>query len=351
MKKVIEKRTRTIKKTTPDEFESFKRLITEVYPSGVVSIVSDTFNLWEVLTNYLPRLKNIIEARDGRIVIRPDSGNPVDIICGTNTSISDEYVFDSEQHLKDVFENTIYDCLDCGQGYYEDTISTIMKIGNKFYDVTVTAEIGSSKQDRGDKLYYIEGVETITILEHEITPEEKGAYELLWDTFGGHINDKGYKVLNTKVGLIYGDAITLGRQKEILHRLEKKGFTASNLVLGIGSFTYNFNTRDTFGFAMKATYGELLNTNGNIEQRPIYKDPITDKGEKKSAKGLLYVYNNRLDTHNDILLFDNKDEICLKDQCTPKEEENGLLIPIFKDGSIIKEYTLEEIRTRIKSQI
>src|SRR5690606_3285764 len=64
------------------EQDTFERLITEVYPSGIVSIVSDTWDLWKVLTEYLPNLKDKVMARDGKVVIRPDSGDPVDIICG-----------------------------------------------------------------------------------------------------------------------------------------------------------------------------------------------------------------------------------------------------------------------------
>jgi nicotinic acid phosphoribosyltransferase len=68
---------------------------------------------------------------------------------------------------------------------------------------------------------------------------------------------------------------------------EAKGFASTNVVLGIGSFTYQYNTRDTFGFAMKATYVEV-----NGEGREIFKDPITDDGTKKSATGLLHVTKN-----------------------------------------------------------
>lgn len=236
-----------------DEFETFKRLITETYPSGVISIVSDTWDFWKVMTEYLPLLKNEIEGRDGRVVIRPDSGDPVDIICGTVPY--------------------------CSRRSYED---------------------GRDSQ-------------------------HKGAYELLWDTFGGTVNDKGYKVLNPKVGLIYGDSINHDRQKDILKKLEKKKFTASNLVLGIGSFTYEFVTRDTYGFAMKATYGEIDGVGKNI-----YKNPKTDDGLKKSAKGLLQV----------------KDGV-LKDQCTWEEEGQGELTTIFHNGELIKEYSLTEIRNNL----
>lgn len=65
-----------------DELETFKRLITEVYPTGFVSVVSDTWDFWKVMTEYLPKLKDEILARDGRLVIRPDSGDPnSDVIC------------------------------------------------------------------------------------------------------------------------------------------------------------------------------------------------------------------------------------------------------------------------------
>src|SRR5690606_10852122 len=65
-----------------DEFDMFKRLITEVYPNGLVSIVSDTYDFWKVVGEILPRLKDEIMNRDGRVVIRPDSGDPVKILVG-----------------------------------------------------------------------------------------------------------------------------------------------------------------------------------------------------------------------------------------------------------------------------
>lgn len=237
--------------TANGEFETFQRLITEVYPSGIVSIVSDTWDLWQVLTDYLPRLKEIILSRNGKVVIRPDSGDPVDIICGN-------------AHGKD--EN-----------------------------------------------------------------ERKGVIELLWDVFGGTVNVKGYKELPSQIGAIYGDSINLERATQICERLKLKGFASTNVVLGIGSFTYQYNTRDTFGFAMKATYGEV-----NGEGRAIFKDPITDDGTKKSAKGLLQVYK------------DANGQYQLKDQCTWEEERLGELKEVFRDGKLLVNQSLAEIRARLK---
>ena len=236
--------------TNTGEFETFKRLITTVYPKGIVSIVSDTWDLWKVLTDYLPRLKNEITGREGKVVIRPDSGDPVAIICGNP--------------------------------------------------------------------------------EGKTVEEQKGVIELLWDTFGGMTNDKGYKELIPQIGAIYGDSINLERAEEICSRLQQKGFASTNVVLGIGSYTYQYNTRDTFGFAMKATYGEV-----NGEGRAIFKNPITDDGTKKSAKGLLQIYK------------DNEGKLQLKDDCTWEEEKSGELKIVFSDGKLLIDDNLAAIRKRM----
>ena len=111
--------------------------------------------------------------------------------------------------------------------------------------------------------------------------------------------------------------------------------------MGIGSYTYQYNTRDTFGFAMKATYGEIKHMVGGlgndyvIEPLEIWKDPITDDGTKKSAKGLLQV------TMND------KGDFILHDRVSKEEEKLGFLEIIFEDGKLLKDQTLQEIRNRL----
>ncbi len=235
--------------TNDREFETFKRLIVDVYPKGIVSIVSDTWDLWKVLKDYLPKLKEEIISREGKVVIRPDSGDPVDIICGNPNGQTQE--------------------------------------------------------------------------------ECKGVVELLWDVFGGHINTKGYKELIPQIGAIYGDSITIERASQICERLKNKGFASTNIVLGIGSFTYQYNTRDTFGFAMKATYGEV-----NGEGRAIFKDPITDDGTKKSAKGLL-----KVELENG--------SYKLYDEVSWEEEKQGELKEVFRDGNLLIDHSLTEIRSRI----
>jgi nicotinamide phosphoribosyltransferase len=158
------------------------------------------------------------------------------------------------------------------------------------------------------------------------SPEFKGSFELLYDTFGGPVNDKNYKHLDSHVGLIYGEAINLARTSNICSRLERKKFVPS-MVLGIGSYQYQMNTRDTFGFALKSTAGVV-----NGELREIFKDPVTDDGTKKSAKGLLAVDHN----------------LKMRQVKTFEEVKDCAFVNVFHNGSVSKTYTLTDIRERIK---
>jgi nicotinamide phosphoribosyltransferase len=251
-----------------DEVETFNRLL-ETFPTGILSVVSDTWDLWKVCTHHVSVLKDKIMSRDGKLVIRPDSGNPADIVCGYNTA--------------EILE-------------YHD------------YDAN--------------------------------HPSYKGVVELLWDVFGGTVNDQGYKVLDPHIGVIYGDSITLERAEEICNRLASKGFASTNIVFGVGSFTYQYNTRDTFGFAMKATYVEV-----NGEGREIFKDPITDDGTKKSATGLLQVVKV---FQSDSMGKLHENGYMLVDKISWDEEKNGELKTLYKDGQFTNLATFDEIRKRLK---
>jgi nicotinamide phosphoribosyltransferase len=171
--------------------------------------------------------------------------------------------------------------------------------------------------------------------EMAVEPEEKGAIECLWDVFGGTINEKGYKVLNERVGLIYGDSITLERADEICRRLEAKGFASTNVVFGIGSYTYNYVTRDSCGFAMKATSVVVKG-----ERRAIFKDPKTDSGTKKSAKGLLYVD----DIMNGGKLTDDVSEAL-------EAWRYNNLSTVYEDGELIFETTFNEVQANVENSL
>ena len=163
----------------------------------------------------------------------------------------------------------------------------------------------------------------------------------LWEEFGGTINSKGYKVLDPHVKAIYGDSITIQRCEEIYRILEENGFACSNVALGVGSFSMQCIeedgilkpfTRDTFSSCIKATYCEITN-----EPYPIFKNP-KDGGFKKSQKGGCVVAKNEKGN------YVYKDEFTWKEACTNPDNE---LVTIFRDGVLLKEQTLKEIRERL----
>ena len=248
--------------TAQEELEAYRRIITKVYPSGFVSIVSDTIDLWQVTDVVLPALKADIMARKGgpvgdRVVIRPDSGDPVLIVTGDPS-----------------------------------------------------APVGSSAY--------------------------KGVVETLWDIFGGTVNSKGYKELDPHIGCIYGDAITIDRATQICEKLKAKKFASTNCVYGIGSYTYQYNTRDTFGFALKSTAVVIDGV-----EKAIFKNPKTDDGTKKSQKGAvsLYLEGGKLKC---------KDQQTLLAVNSLSEDEDQLKT-IFLDGKLTRPQTLAQVRAKLAS--
>jgi nicotinamide phosphoribosyltransferase len=186
------------------------------------------------------------------------------------------------------------------------------------------------RPDSGDPVNIICGIKLGDEKGTELMPELKGVIELLWDIFGGTVNEQGYKVLDPHIGAIYGDSITLDRQIEIYERLESKGFASTNIVLGVGSFTYQMNTRDTLGFAAKGAWFEV-NENGEKKGYDIYKDPVTDDGTKKSLKGLICVTED-----HEVLI-----------QCTQEQESQGILQTIYENGKFQNRTSLTEVRNRL----
>lgn len=322
--------------TKEEELEVFRRLI-KLYPSGIVSLVSDTYDFFQVVTKFATILKDDILNRVpdsmglAKVVFRPDSGDPVKIICGQNIvtlDIPEENQTDLEMIGAAAEDELLYrvgDDTEHGQ-HGDQEVEGIFRVGGKYYKVKISIE-----WNRHDKqYYYMDGSEVLSVEEVTLTPEQKGAVECLAEIFGTTTNDKGYKTLNQRVGLIYGDSITVERCEAILMRLKDKGFASDNIVFGIGSYTYQYQTRDTLGFAMKATYRE---TNG--KGVAIFKDPKTDNGTKKSAKGLLSVEKS---TDGNYLLVD---------QVTPEVEMTGELKTVYLNGNILVDESIETIRKRL----
>lgn len=241
------------------ELNTFRRIFS-IYPSGAVSIVSDSYDYWDTITNKARTLKDEIMSRTKdaiglcKTVFRPDSGDPVRTIVGTP-------------------------------------------------------------------------IDELPTNEVQLTPEQKGSVECLYDIFGGTVTDTGFKQLDEHVGLIYGDSITPIRAYQMLQGLRDKGYASGNIVHGIGSFTYNYLTRDTLGIAYKVTAARL-----DDKLVKVYKKPKTDSG-KNSAKGYL-----RVD------LVDN--EYVLVDNLT--SDDGGELQVLFNNGEFNSLPTLKEIRERAR---
>ncbi len=236
-----------------DELATFERLL-DLYPAGIVSVVSDTWDLWRVLTEFLPQLRDRVLARDGKLVIRPDSGDPADILCGDPT-----------------------------------------------------APAGS--------------------------PQRRGVIQMLWDVFGGSVNSAGFRELDPHIGAIYGDSITLERCADIVNRLAADGFASTNVVFGVGSYTYQYVTRDTYGLAMKATYAVVDGVG-----RDLFKDPVTDSGMKRSARGRVAVR----EVSGVLTLFDEQDAAGVAD---------SLIAPVWRDGEFVANpEAFSEVRRRLADQ-
>lgn len=234
-----------------DEVTFIKRLLTEIYPNNSFSMVSDSYDYWNLVDNLLPQCKKEILNHNGCLLVRGDSGDPTQVVTDT------------------VFH--------------------------------------------------------------------------LWEQFGGTVNSKGYKVLDPHVKAIYGDSITPQRAEAIYKILEEKDFAASNVSLGVGSFSMQCleedgqlkpYTRDTFGIAIKATYCE----GPNGEPILIFKNP-KEASFKKSHKGCCVVYRDPETTQY----------TCVDGKTFAETEsiKNNRLKLVYRDGKMVREYTLSEVRNRL----
>lgn len=287
-----------------------RRLITEVYPSGVFSFVSDTNDFFDTITAKAIANKDAIMARDGKLVYRPDSGNPYHILCG--------YTWDGDNHLSKGVEP---DPRIEGENLYSEKEYANTKRFPRQY-----------AEENGFEAYCVDNVFYSVKDDRVLSIEEvKGAVRILSEIFGYAVNAAGYKELDPHVGLIYGDAININTMTRILSRLKANGFCSSNVVFGVGSFEFQFVTRDTLGIAMKATAGKVNGKHYNIA-----KNPKTDDGTKKSAKGYLIVYREDDGT------LTLKDDLTREQYETLRGSERDAMRTVYLNGDV---KVLESIRT------
>lgn len=252
------------------EYLNLKDLITNKYPTGLLAYIADSYDYFRLISEILPRLKDEIMTRDGCLIIRGDSGSAIHNICG----------------------------------YTEDEIGTYPN----------------------GKFYSIETGEDLT--ETQI----KGTVETLWNIFGGTVNDKGFKELDSHIGLVYGDGLNYNRVLEIYSRLMDKGFAVNNFCNASGAYVLSvINTRDTFSAAIKCSYAIV-----DGKSISVYKEPKTDMS-KKSVKGLLKVVKNK---DGDYHVIDNVSE---------EEEQQSELKTVFKNGIIYSNAQYENIKQKLNN--
>jgi nicotinamide phosphoribosyltransferase len=151
--------------------------------------------------------------------------------------------------------------------------------------------------------------------------------QILESGFGCKVNSRGYKILNDKVRVIQGDGIDFDTMTRILIRLKDCGWSTDNIAFGSGGGLLQKLNRDTLAFAFKCS-----STTINDKQRDVYKDPITSSG-KKSKRGRLRLIkdkNGQFKTVRENEWVEGRDE----------------LVEVFRDGDILREYNLSEVRER-----
>lgn len=228
--------------TEPLEVKAFENMLDQ-YPTGLVACVSDSFDIIRACRDYWgTELRDKILNRDGRLVIRPDSGDP-------------------RQTLKQIFH-------------------------------------------------------------------------ILWDKFGGTINDKGFKVIDPHVRVIQGDGVNYESIVDILDMMVEEGFSVENIAFGMGGALLQKVDRDTQKFAFKCSSITINGEEVDIRKNPI---EINEKGErvssfKKSKAGRLKLVNGLTIEHS-------------------HDEVGDELVEVFLDGYIKHEWTFEEIRERAQVDI
>lgn len=219
--------------TKEGELDAYRAFIKRV-PKGILSVVSDSFDYYTVVEEWYGKiLKDDILARDGKFVVRPDSGNPPAVAVWTLNS--------------------------------------------------------------------------------------------LWKSFGGTKNEKGFKVLNPKVGIIYGDGIDYDLIGQILSAVVGAGFAVSNIIFGMGGALLQRLDRDTQKMAFKASWGQV-----NGVGRDVWKETKTDASKASKRGRIKLIKDNKLNT---FITVDESDS-----------RPDTTMVTVFENGKVTKTYTFDEVR-------
>jgi nicotinamide phosphoribosyltransferase len=250
------------------EVEAMRNML-EQYPEGLVACVSDSFDIYKACEQYWgTELKELIEKRPGpagRLVVRPDSGEPTEVVPK---------------------------CL-----------------------------------------------------------------EILISKFGCSTTSTGHRLLPNYIRMIQGDGVNYETIRAILEIMHQKKLATENLVFGSGGALLQRLDRDTFKCAFKCSE---ITVNG--KSNPVFKDPATDPG-KASKQGRLTLQRaidtvvSAADTYKSskesgvaggkghIHRYETNSEYVTVAE-GKGDKSKDLLVEVFRDGRIIKEWSFNEVRTR-----
>lgn len=226
------------------EADAYANLIDQFDGEGkIVSIVSDSYDLWNAIDNIFGNvLKDRVLAMKGRLVVRPDSGDPATI-----------------------------------------TLQAVEKLGK---------------------------------------------------AFGYEINGKGYKVLNPKVRVLWGDGVGLDTVGDVLANLSYGGWSGENVVFGMGGALLQGQHRDTLRFAFKAN--AMLD--GNDVWHDVFKKPATDPSKASKAG-------------RQIVFFNEERGVWEAQKRTEDNAHLDALQPAFLDGEVVISDSWESIRHRAEVHV
>lgn len=260
--------------------------------SGVIilSLVSDTHNIYNVVDRILPELQSEFigwtnnQGIPLKIVVRPDSGIPVEVLLGLN-------------------EHTA-------------------PISDRHFDLAkrIAADMSITFDDAGFLI-------------------QKGIIRILMDKFGSTFNSKGYEVFHPQIGVLQGDGVSYTTIKDIYGVMVLQKLDIMNLVFGSGGKNLQVHDRDEQKYAIKASKVFINETGMAIE-----KNPITDVG-KKSKKGELKLVKKQVTTDSS---QEWKNFATLQEGDAGYDDAVSLLVNVFLDGELTKEYDFNEVRENAK---
>lgn len=152
--------------------------------------------------------------------------------------------------------------------------------------------------------------------------------QILERKLGMTTNLRGYKVLPKSFRLIQGDGVDEDSIDEILATMKAHGYSATNIAFGMGGALLQKIDRDTQKFAFKCS--EITIGGADV---PVFKDPVTDSG-KRSLSGKLALV---------------REDGRFKTVQGPRKDD--LLVPVFENGKILREYTLDEVRASSEREL